>query len=101
MCDFARRDIITRQGSSSQKQNSGPFCGMEVGVRIRLLAVFFGLLVCLSAQDIRGVISGTVIDAQGANVVGATVVVTNTGTNVSTTLTSNTSGFYQAPLLAP
>src|SRR5947207_303968 len=59
-------------------------------------------MLCLSqAQDIRGVISGTVIDAQGANVVGAAVVVTNTDTNVSTALTTNTSGFYQAPLLAP
>jgi hypothetical protein len=71
-------------------------------VRFRLLAVFFGLMACVSqAQDIRGVISGTVLDAQGANVVGATVIVTNTDTNVSTTLTTNTSGFYQAPLLAP
>ena len=46
-------------------------------------------------------ISGTVTDSQGANVVGATVVVTNTDTNVSTPLTTNSSGFYEAPLLTP
>ena len=71
-------------------------------MRIRLLAGFFALMVGLAqAQDIRGMISGTVTDAQGAHVVGATVVVTNTDTNVSTTLTTNSSGFYEAPLLLP
>src|SRR5665811_219951 len=71
-------------------------------MRIRLLAVCFALLVGLShAQDIRGTISGTVTDPQGAHVVGATVAVTNTETNVSTSLTTNASGFYEAPLLLP
>ena len=69
-------------------------------MRMRLLAFFFALMGGLvHAQDIRGMISGTVTDAQGANVVGATVVVTNTDTNVSTPLTTNSSGFYEAPLL--
>lgn len=35
----------------------------------------------------------------GAAIVGATVQLTNTGTNVSTPLTTNVSGFYQSPLL--
>ena len=71
-------------------------------MRIRLLAVCFALLVGLShAQDIRGTISGTVTDPQGAHVVGATVAVTNTETNVSTSLATNASGFYEAPLLLP
>ena len=71
-------------------------------MRTRLLAVFFTLVVGISqAQDIRGTISGTVTDSQGAQVAGAAVVVTNTDTNVSTTLTSNSSGFYEAPLLMP
>ena len=46
-------------------------------------------------------ISGTVTDPQGAYVVGASVTVTNTGTNVPTPLTTNTSGYYEAPLLLP
>ena len=57
-------------------------------MRMRLLAFFFALMGGLvQAQDIRGMISGTVTDSQGANVVGATVAVTNTDTNVSTPLT--------------
>ena len=53
----------------------------------------------MHAQDTRGTISGTVTDSQGAAVGGATVVVTNSGTNVATTLTTNGSGYYEAPLL--
>ena len=71
-------------------------------MRIRLLAGFLSIMAGLSqAQDIRGLISGTVTDPQGASVVGATVVVTNTDTNVLSTLTTNSSGFYEAPLLLP
>ena len=66
----------------------------------RLLAALFASLVCIApAQDIRGTISGTVTDPQGTNIVDAIVVVTRTDTNVSTTLTTNSSGFYEAPLL--
>ncbi len=53
------------------------------------------------AQDIRAKISGTVSDPQGAAIAGAAVEVTNTDTNVSTSLITNTSGFYEAPLLLP
>lgn len=68
-------------------------------MRIRLLAALFTISVwSLQAQDTRGTISGTVTDPQGAFVVGAKVVVTNTGTNVSTPLTTNGSGYYEAPL---
>src|SRR5258708_31757410 len=74
-------------------------------MRIRFLAAYFafayfGLMLCSSpAQDIRGTISGTVPDPQGLHIVDAAVVVTNTGTNVATALTTNSSGFYEAPLL--
>ena len=54
-----------------------------------------------SAQDTRGNISGTVTDSQGAAVPGATVTVANTGTGTSTRLTTNASGYYEAPLLLP
>src|SRR6266700_975353 len=71
-------------------------------MRIRLLATYFAFMVCSSqAQDIRGTISGTVTDPQGTNVVDAAVVVTNKDTNVLTTLATNSSGFYEAPLLMP
>ena len=74
----------------------------EVQVRTYALAVILSALVGnLPAQDTRGMISGTVTDPQGAQVVGASVTVTNTGTNVSTSLTTNASGYYEAPLLLP
>ncbi|HEY2016946.1 MAG TPA: carboxypeptidase-like regulatory domain-containing protein, partial [Bryobacteraceae bacterium] len=67
---------------------------------IRQLAVVFILAAWSSqGQDTRGNISGTVTDPQGAHVVGASVTVTNTETNVSTPLTTNASGYYEAPLL--
>ncbi len=54
-----------------------------------------------SAQDTRGNISGTVTDAQAAVVSGAAVTVTNTGAGTTTRLTTNASGYYEAPLLLP
>ena len=55
----------------------------------------------LAAQDTRGTISGTVADAQGAMIAGASVTVANTGTGTHTNLKTNTSGYYEAPLLLP
>jgi hypothetical protein len=55
----------------------------------------------LIAQETRGSITGTVTDAQGAIVSGATVVVTNIGTATAARLTTNASGYYEAPLLLP
>ena len=68
-----------------------------------LVCVFLFALgsVGISAQDTRGNISGTVTDSQGAAVPGATVTVANTGTGTSTRLTTNASGYYEAPLLLP
>ncbi|MBM3785154.1 MAG: carboxypeptidase regulatory-like domain-containing protein [Acidobacteria bacterium] len=62
---------------------------------------FFIAAVPLAAQDTRGSINGTVTDPQAAVVAGAKVTVTNTGTNVSVSLTTNASGYYEAPLLIP
>jgi hypothetical protein len=55
----------------------------------------------LPAQDTRGNISGTVTDPQAAVIAGAAVSVTNTGTSTTTRLTTNASGYYEAPLLLP
>src|ERR1700719_105147 len=64
----------------------------------RLLVVLvFGFVLLLSGQLIAGVtasISGTVTDATGAVVVGATVAATNVDTGVATTQTTNGQGFY-------
>src|SRR5581483_4544246 len=70
-------------------------------MRTRLFAAFFTLVCAATAQDIRGKISGTVTDPQATTVSDAVVVVTNTDTNVATTLATNSNGFYEAPLLPP
>ena len=57
--------------------------------------------VLAAAQDTRGNISGTVTDSQGAVISGATVIVSNTGAGTTTRLTTNSSGYYEAPLLLP
>ena len=49
----------------------------------------------------NGNITGTITDSAGAAVPGATVVVTNTDTGVSRTLTSDGAGLYNAPFLVP
>ena len=50
----------------------------------------------LHAQVTTGAITGNVTDSTGAAVAGATVVVTNQGTGVPQTLTTDDSGFYSA-----
>jgi hypothetical protein len=49
----------------------------------------------------NGSIAGTVTDPTGAAVPGATVLVTNTDTGVSRTLTTNSAGIYTAAFLVP
>ncbi len=55
----------------------------------------------LAAQETRGNISGTVTDSSGALVAAASVLVTNTDTSTTAKLTTNSSGYYEAPLLLP
>ena len=51
------------------------------------------------AQQGRGTIFGTVTDASGAVVPGATITITNTATNLDTTTITNDSGYYSVPNL--
>ena len=68
---------------------------------ICLVTVILILTGVAGAQDTRSTIIGYVKDAQGAVVPNASVVVTNTETNASVKLTTNDSGYYEAPLLMP
>ena len=52
-----------------------------------------------TAQETRGMIFGHVHDATSSAITGAKVVVKNADTNVSTDVVTNTSGYYEAPLL--
>jgi len=65
-----------------------------------LFVCLVGLFLCASlahGQAVTGNISGTVTDASGAAIVGAQVVVTNTGTGVALSTTSNDQGRYNVP----
>ncbi len=64
---------------------------------------FLSLLLPLfaGAQTPTGEIIGTVADPTGAVVAGTTVVITNTATGVSRSITTNGSGIFDAPALTP
>jgi len=64
-----------------------------------VVALFLCLSVAAQSQSTTGLIQGNVIDQAGAIVQGATVVVKNTETGFERTVTSNSDGFFSAPLL--
>lgn len=71
---------------------------------IRLLVSALMTIICAAvsiAQTNRGGISGTIFDKAGAVIPGATVIVTNSGTNESVRLTTSESGAFSVPLLDP
>lgn len=68
---------------------------------VTLLVVCFMAAISAGAQTFTGSILGSVQDSSGAVAPGATVVITNTGTNAITTVHSDASGNYAAPLLPP
>lgn len=65
------------------------------------LLLAFAFAAPAAAQMTRGAVSGTVRDATGAVVPGATVTVTNMGTNQSKTAVSDAQGFYRVGALEP
>ena len=72
---------------------------------LRLISLSAVLLFCLSSlalgQEITGTINGTVKDANGGAVAGASVTLTDVGTKlVARTLTSEADGSFSAPLIA-
>lgn len=73
-------------------------------MQTRLCILVAALLVwgaCLTGQTNRGSISGTVTDPTGAVVVGASVTITNAGTNETRRLVTSDIGSYQAQDLEP
>jgi len=53
------------------------------------------------AQESRGSITGKVLDPAGAVIPGAKVTITDVGTNVSSALTSNSTGYWEVNFLTP
>src|ERR1044071_2858071 len=79
---------------------------MRTKERFSILGLF--LMVCATfwpgdafGQAVYGSIFGTVTDASGAAVPGATVTITNIGTNVSETSKTNSDGNYNQTRLIP
>src|SRR6266850_6033987 len=68
---------------------------------MRILGVLVLCAVASSGQTNKGGISGTVMDPNGAAVPGATVTVTNIGTNQSTTVTTSQDGAFSVSSLEP
>lgn len=70
-----------------------------VSSKIILLLSMLLFATAAFAQRGRGTILGSVTDTSGAVVPGAVVTITNTATNVTTTVTSNAEGSFTAPNL--
>jgi Carboxypeptidase regulatory-like domain len=68
---------------------------------VSIIALVMLASVAAFAQETRSTILGTVKDQSGAVVSGATVDVTNTDTNTTTKLSTNSSGYFEAPYLLP
>ncbi len=63
------------------------------------IAIFMMALRGANAQDVFGVISGTVTDPTGAVVAGVQITIRNEETRATRLVTSNDAGFYTAPQL--
>ena len=63
--------------------------------------VILALPAAAAAQSTHGAIVGTVVDESGAFVPGAAVTVTNVGTNIARTVSTNPSGYYEVLALVP
>ena len=78
--------------------------GPDFTTGARILTTIVGILlvsISLFAQSNQGRILGTVRDASGGTIAGATVTVTDTLKGVSRTLTTDEAGEYAAPNLDP
>ena len=72
-------------------------------MRTSLLAALMCLLVAtgVASQELRGTLEGTVLDAQGAGVPGATVAATNLAQAVTVETVADATGAFRFPALAP
>ena len=68
---------------------------------VSLMIVAFACLTSVVAQSFRGTIQGKVTDQTGALIPGATVTVTQQGTNSTQTVTTNEDGEYVFAQLQP
>ena len=70
-------------------------------VALALFGLLLGLTIFASAQGTTSRVTGTVTDTSGAAIAGATVTLTNEGTNTSLTTQSSDIGVYTFDLVQP
>jgi Carboxypeptidase regulatory-like domain len=96
---------LTRQCSRVRRRLQGLVAPTLTLTRPHALAtaaiVTLALAVPVAAQDPRGTITGTIRDASGSVIPGATVTITNKEMGTTVTIVTNELGFYQAPYLIP
>ena len=87
---------------NSPKLKAG-FRFAQVSAALFAAFVFFTLLATPAGAQLsgKGAIKGSVVDASGAVIPGATIVITNDATGVSTTTTSTSAGDYDVSTLDP
>jgi len=74
---------------------------MQLGLAVVLMLCVAFVGQSIAQSTTQGSISGTVADATGAVIPGATIKIVNDGTNATVTLTADASGYYKDPLLEP
>jgi hypothetical protein len=72
-----------------------------VSLALFILALCMSSVVLNAQSSTQGSIAGTVSDPSGAVVPGASVAITNNGTNAQFKETTDSSGYFNAPLLEP
>jgi len=66
-----------------------------------LVLLTFGIVLTSGAQSTNGTIAGTIVDATGAAIPGATIVATNIQTGIGRTVTTNGAGGYRIESVQP
>src|SRR5436309_5512600 len=71
------------------------------GFMLAVISLFVLLPMAVHGQELRGKITGRVMDPNGAAVPGANVKVTDVARNKTVDLTTNSEGLFEAPFLLP
>ena len=86
-------------GFATANQRTSQIISAAKKIRLAVLVLLLGLATCPLFAATTGSISGTVTDAQGAVVVGATAQLRNELTGVVLTVQTDSAGFYKFPSL--
>ena len=96
--------FFTKQRSTLAK-TSNPLCKLAGALPASLLILALGIGSTmphqLSAQNVYAALHGSLTDASGAVLTGATVELTNTSTGIKSTTKTDSKGFYIFPQVAP